>query len=576
MSTIVTTFTGDIGDLQDKINKAQGSINDLGETAKKSSTHTKSAGDSAKEFGDKAGKAGQSSAKMAGALGLISPAAANAARNLSDLADIGEVAADAGKALGLSMSTMGPIAVGLAATIAILGAAYSVYETKAKRAKEATDAITDTLSEEAKWNKKATDAIYDLADGTGTLSVERKKILSDQRIDNELAKTTIELNKRILKLKYEGRLDEAKIVEDSLKHDQEAAEVTKEKTRQLIVYRDEQEKSNKVLEDRAKAEASNTKALAEREAAEKALEDVQRQSREASKKREEERAEASERINDILKEATDLNLSEIEKLRGAEKEAVQEYLDLAKIKGSSLEEQAQMEDQIVENHERHITEVLKEENAKRLEDEKQAREESAKLAKEHLEEVANRSVGLAKSSADLTNAIIDATSKNYDTSTEAGKKAAKKQFAVQKAAAIATAVINGALGVTQALASGPPPYSYINAGISGALAAVELGVIAGSQPTFHMGSSRVDEMNAKLQKGEGVVTSQGMAKPGMKDAVEMANAGFSPFSTSNKSQPIQYRHKVFNEFIRDNINAGSPVTNRIDQNTKVGHRARRN
>jgi len=125
------------------------------------------------------------------------------------------------------------------------------------------------------------------------------------------------------------------------------------------------------------------------------------------------------------------------------------------------------------------------------------------------------------------------------------------------------------------LSSAPPPANFILAGISGAAAAVEIGVIAGAQPKFHMGTTgfRPDEGMATLQRGEGVVTSQGMSRPGMREAVQAANAGRA--IGGGGSINMQYQHKVYNEFIRDNLKAGSPLTRRIDSGTKVGHRQSR-
>ncbi|GHM98848.1 hypothetical protein WSM22_03380 [Cytophagales bacterium WSM2-2] len=57
-----------------------------------------------------------------------------------------------------------------------------------------------------------------------------------------------------------------------------------------------------------------------------------------------------------------------------------------------------------------------------------------------------------------------------------------KQNLITWETSLITAAVNTALGVTQALASSPPPFSFILAGITGALGAVELGVIAGNKP----------------------------------------------------------------------------------------------
>lgn len=57
----------------------------------------------------------------------------------------------------------------------------------------------------------------------------------------------------------------------------------------------------------------------------------------------------------------------------------------------------------------------------------------------------------------------------------------RKSAAASKAYAIFQAVVNTAVGITQALSSTPPPYSYVLAGISGALGAAQIAVAA-SEP----------------------------------------------------------------------------------------------
>ena len=65
---------------------------------------------------------------------------------------------------------------------------------------------------------------------------------------------------------------------------------------------------------------------------------------------------------------------------------------------------------------------------------------------------------------------------------QAGGKQSKKAFAVYKAFAMVEAAIAGHKAVLQALSSAPPPYSFILAGIAGAAAAVQIGMIAAAQP----------------------------------------------------------------------------------------------
>lgn len=58
------------------------------------------------------------------------------------------------------------------------------------------------------------------------------------------------------------------------------------------------------------------------------------------------------------------------------------------------------------------------------------------------------------------------------------EKEAKREFQINKARDLAGAVTNTAKGVTQALASAPPPVSFVNAGIVGALGAANIARIA--------------------------------------------------------------------------------------------------
>ncbi|MFH1526967.1 MAG: phage tail tape measure protein, partial [Bacteroidota bacterium] len=65
---------------------------------------------------------------------------------------------------------------------------------------------------------------------------------------------------------------------------------------------------------------------------------------------------------------------------------------------------------------------------------------------------------------------------------QAGGKHSKEAFNIYKGVAIAQAVVGTALAVMQALASAPPPYSFILAGISAAMGAVQIATIAASKP----------------------------------------------------------------------------------------------
>jgi hypothetical protein len=112
---------------------------------------------------------------------------------------------------------------------------------------------------------------------------------------------------------------------------------------------------------------------------------------------------------------------------------------------------------------------------------------------------------------------------------------ARKEFETNKKLNMANAVINGAQAVLQALASSPPPLSFILAAIVGGLAAVQFGVISSEEFTAAgggivpgMGSGMVDSVPALLAPGETVINAQSSAMyPELLNQVNMAGGGIS-------------------------------------------------
>ena len=137
---------------------------------------------------------------------------------------------------------------------------------------------------------------------------------------------------------------------------------------------------------------------------------------------------------------------------------------------------------------------------------------------------------------------------------EMARKMARKNFEVEKAASLAGAIVNTAEAVTQALASGPPPGNLVLAGISGAAGAIQIGAIAGQQPSFHTGHDP-DEYQATLQRGEAVLSRQGVAA---------ANDGVSRGMGGQQIVvEMRYGHKVFDRFIQRDLQRTGPLANAI-------------
>jgi len=125
---------------------------------------------------------------------------------------------------------------------------------------------------------------------------------------------------------------------------------------------------------------------------------------------------------------------------------------------------------------------------------------------------------------DLAGLYVDAAMQS-DNLSEKQKQAAKTAFNVQKAANLATAVVNTALGVTQALASAPPPLSFVNAGLVGAAGAVAIAEIAGQRPpSFAVGGVMPSTGGpAILHPGEGVLSAGAVDSLGGVSALDALN-----------------------------------------------------
>ena len=167
-----------------------------------------------------------------------------------------------------------------------------------------------------------------------------------------------------------------------------------------------------------------------------------------------------------------------------------------------------------------------------------------------------------------------------DTSTRDGKKAAMKQWEENKAAALAMATVQAALAIAMAVASAPPPLN-IPAIVANTVAggAAIASIAAAPPPAFHAGTSMVapplgghpDEMSATLRRGEAVVSAVGVAAAG-REMVGRWNSGRS----AEAQQPLvmQYRHQVFNRFIRDNLRMSTPLSAAVSSGTASGFRNR--
>jgi hypothetical protein len=173
----------------------------------------------------------------------------------------------------------------------------------------------------------------------------------------------------------------------------------------------------------------------------------------------------------------------------------------------------------------------------------------------------------------LGDSLVAATSKQHDTTTREGRRAALAQFGVQKGVMLAQATIAGALAVQQSLASAPPPANYVLAAATGAAAAVEIGTIAATQPSFHRGYAP-DETQARVLKRESVLTTTATAAVGSSKVAEL-NAGVTTGGGYSGPAPIVVGHRVFDDLVKRELRSAGALSTALAVGSIPGHRTNR-
>jgi hypothetical protein len=133
-----------------------------------------------------------------------------------------------------------------------------------------------------------------------------------------------------------------------------------------------------------------------------------------------------------------------------------------------------------------------------------AKEAADKQKKEDEEALARKLANIDAVDARATQGIDFLTNLNalFGKNSE---KQAKREFQINKARDLAGAVTNTAKGVTQALASAPPPISFVNAGIVGAIGGLNIGRILSAQ---YGGSSTGAMSSSVAATNSAVITPQ--------------------------------------------------------------------
>lgn len=212
---------------------------------------------------------------------------------------------------------------------------------------------------------------------------------------------------------------------------------------------------------------------------------------------------------------------------------------------------------------------------KLLDEEKDAKDKAAKDDIRRAEETAQAEIearsAVKSASLSIMGSATDALMLLSDNLGESNKKAALDAFNAAKALAIATAVVNAALGVTNALATGgaAAPVLAVAAGVSGA---VSIATIAATEPPAFAAGGFIDGapttgVPITAHPNEAVLNQQGRAALG-DDAIRAANAGRG--GEGGMTVSMVYKHKVFDYFVRDNLRTSGPLASAVRRGDRVG------
>lgn len=576
---------------------------------------SKEATGAAKGFGDAAGKAGGSAQKLGGALGMISPAAQNAAGSLADLADVGEIAAEAGAALGVSSAVVGVALLAVAAAAGGAYLAYRIYNEESDRLKLTAQDVAAAHAAQKPLVDALAASVTALAAATGELSEEERKIAAisgsalkafeasagettkkvhDLRVEQEkLTDGYLAFAEKVLPagsswgLILDGLTTNASEMQPRI----DALNATLEESRAFTKDTVANQKAAFLIEQK-QAEEAKAKAEAEKEA--------QRVAAEGAKRRAEQEAAIERAAAETLKATTayeaallslattadnaaDVRLTGEARIRDALKEsqaqvdaiAKSAILDAKDDTERQLNIQAAQFDALVQLERTADAEIVALKQAAQKEND--AREEAALLAysdrlnqKVQLQAAADQAT--ASATGDLLGATSDAFAEAADAQGKTNKRAALALFAASKATAIAQGIVNTALSISSALTL-PPPASFIAAAAAGVSGAVAVGAIVAAPPPAFNDTPGVQQM---AQRGDVSLASGDFFAAARSPAELQRQIGAT---SGGGVQILQVRlgHRVLDQSVARTIQEGGRLSRELAVRTKTGvtgHRAR--
>jgi len=540
--------SGNVPQVVDQINSKLRGMAATGETAgAKVGQGLNTAGTAAAGAGTKFDRLLKAAGPLGGVLAKISPEAGSAAASIAGLTGTAEAMA---AGLGVSFAAAGAAVAVVTAALGVGLVAWTAYNNEAQRQADFARVLAEGEDRVRTSAERARDAQRDLQEitGTQTLAQVKKRIadeeeakfyteFSEQRSKQTAlaAKAADQESRGRLKLAAATRKQLAE-VEAVLARGREEVALTIALRQAAAEYADERDRSDAVLADKekklraAEAAAASGAAADAKQAADKA-------------KADKEAEEAAKRVlaNQTLRD---------DAMQDSNKKSLKRVAEQKK-------EDQELEEQRAENHEAEVARI--------------AAEQEAAMAATQVRLATASAV--AASIEGLVTKLNDQQLDSIDTTSKAGKRAALQQWEQNKAAATAMATVQAALAIAQAVASAPPPLNIpaiIQNTVAGAAAVAS--VVSAPPPKFHAGTKRVDEVNATLRTGEAVLSPTGV-ETAARDVVGRWNSGRSA-GGAERPMVVQYRHQVFNQFIRDNLRMSTPLSAAVKTGAAAGFRDR--
>ena len=572
------------------------SVQSTGKTAQGAANDNRAFNDSLRDVKDNAGETASIMGGLATSISVISPQAGAAVRALGDLATGVEAASRGGSRL---FAILGPVGVAIAAA----GAAYVALKDDLDEANKALETNRKRLEDVESISHKVKEAVLIAAHAELEAALATGKATQAQ-VDSSRAKlddmAIAQKSTDLFSARREALEDEKRAIEDQIDAQKNATKETKQaqiSTSLLVSAHAAGTQASKDLKNATSAESAELERLQhqlqmtnnqlmhldftqeEYESALKATDEAQKKANNSTKDgtdKQKAHQEALKATADALaflqgknEAALVSQLNERHKILHSYQREIEAIQEVAKQHVGNKDITNAADEA---SHNRKV-QMMREMDALEKEQSEKARERSEQQA----EEERKRLGATFAATSNLLSATSDIYGLVADSKSKTDKKAAKQAFKTMKALSIAETTVNFAVATMANFRSGNPVIAALQQTAATAAYAASIARITAQKPSFHSGTglvrapSGVSEMNARLRGGEAVSTPLGAELIGRSN-IERANAGMRPGSGSG-GVSFQYEHRVFSQFIRDNIRTRGPLSREHDRKRHVGHRS---